>query len=287
MRLTTPQAARRHGAPFTVPWRGQGETSEQQMADVLAALVAAIGTEAFPARFLDAMRALAGVDLCSVFLRQRDGTLRLLLAEGACPGLADFPIHASLDYADGLWRSDHQLARLSRSATKRPVVVRRSAAEIADPAYRAACYERADIAERLSIFRRGPPALFANGYRTARRDPFSAAEIERLERHAGLLMAAVERHEHVMAGVGDMFSEAALAQLLMALHCNLSAREAEISAAMMLGETQDEIARRKQLSYGSVVTYRRRAYGKLGIASRRDLLRLHRRLMAGVAPSRD
>ncbi|TGX54379.1 LuxR family transcriptional regulator [Sphingomonas gei] len=254
--------------------------SERDTALMLAELVGVIGSPSFPTQFLAAMRALAGVDLCSVFRRDAAQPVQLLFAESALP-MADFPIRASLEYARNYWRSDHQMTRLSRAGGKGVVVVRKRASEIADPAYRAACYDRAGIAERLSIVSPGASTLIANGYRTADSDPFSPGDVERLELYAGLLMAALACHDRAGAGAMPMFDETALVQSLMRLHCGLSSREAEISAAMILGETQDEIAARTHLSHSSVVTYRRRAYGKLGVANRRDLVRLHHRLAGG------
>ncbi|HEX7849922.1 MAG TPA: LuxR C-terminal-related transcriptional regulator [Sphingomonas sp.] len=255
--------------------------SEQAIAGALAELVGAIGGTTFPSRFLAAMHALARVELCSVFRCDRGRPVELLFAEGTPPA-ADFPMRASLDYARNYWRSDHQITRLARSARAGPVVVRKRASDIADPAWRAACYDRAGVAERLSIVLPGASTLVANGYLTAAHAPFATDDILRLETYAALLMAAVERHQHAAT---SMFDETALVQSLMGLRCGLSIREAEISAAMILGETQDEIAVRTHLSHGTVVTYRRRAYGKLGVANRRDLLRLHRRLVSGEIPS--
>lgn len=258
--------------------------SERAIATAMADLVGAIGTDGFAARFLDALNALAEVDLCSVFVRGRRQPLRLLFAEGRHPLNAGFPMRASLDYIRTFWRFDRRIAALARSVGAAPVVVRTSAAEIADPAWRAACYERGGVAERASVVRAGNPAFIANGYRLGGSAGFTATDLERIEAHSALLMAAVERHAHACSAGGPMLDEAGLAQSLLALQCGLSNREAEISAAMMLGETQEEIASRKQLSHGSVVTYRRRAYGKLGIDNRRALLRLHRRLLSGLPP---
>lgn len=255
--------------------------SEHAIVGALAELVGAIGSATFSGRFFNVMRVLAGVELCSVFRRDRGQPVELLFAEGAPPS-PDFPMRASLDYARNYWRSDHQIARLAHSTHTGPVVVRKRASDITDPAWRAACYDRAGVAERLSIVSSGLSILVANGYRTAASAPFASDDIVRLETYAALLMATVERHQHAAA---TMFDETALVQALMGLRCGLSTREAEISAAMILGETQDEIATRTQLSHGSVVTYRRRAYGKLGVANRRDLLQLHRRLMSGETPS--
>lgn len=256
---------------------------ERTIAVSFADLVGAIGTDFFADRFLKAMTALAGVDLCSVFVRGRRQPLRLLFAEGQHPMIADFPIRASLDYIRDFWRSDREIVALMRSSRKLPIIVRKSAADISDPAWRAACYERAGVAERISIVSAGPPTFIANGYRLDSAHAIGVVEMEKLQHHAPMLMAALERHEHVRSASGNLLSEAELTQSLMALQCGLSTREAEISAAMMLGETQEEIAHRKRLSHGSVVTYRRRAYGKLGIDNRRGLLQLHRRLMASIS----
>jgi len=246
--------------------------SERITADALAGLVAAIGSAAFPARFLDALRVLGGVELCSVFRRAPRG-VELLFAEGQGSDPA-FALAASRDYAREHWRSDAQVMR-ARGAG--PLVVRRSASEIADPAYRAACYERAGVIERLSICW---PDLVASGYRTVAAGPFSADNVARIEAHAGLLHAALVQHLRADAATGFLFDEGALVEKLLTLDCRLSAREAEVAAGLMLGETQEGIAQARLLSPTTVVTYRRRAYGKLGVANRRDLIALHRRLIA-------
>ncbi|MDV3456497.1 LuxR C-terminal-related transcriptional regulator [Sphingomonas sp. HF-S4] len=247
--------------------------SERTTADALAELVAAIGSAAFPVRFLDALRVLGAVELCSVFRRTRRG-VELLFAEGSTPAQPDFPLAASRDYARAHWRSD---AQMLRARGTNPLIVRRSASDIADPAYRAACYERAGVIERLSILW---PDLIASGYRTVAVGAFAAHDVSRIETHAALLYAALAQHLRANAATGFLFDEDALVEKLLGLECRLSAREAEVAAGLMLGETQEGIAQARLLSPTTIVTYRRRAYGKLGVANRRDLVALHRRLIA-------
>jgi DNA-binding CsgD family transcriptional regulator len=254
------------------------EPREGPTAKALGDLVGAIGTAVFPDRFLDAMRALTGVELCSVFRHQDGDGMQLLFAAGEGQ-LPDFPIDASRDYARGYWRSDAQLRRLAHSSSAVPVIVRRHVSEIADPAYRAACYERANVVERVSILWPGNPGFVANGYRTAAGAPLTMRDVDRLESYAGLLIAALAQHLRADAATGHLFNQAGLVERLLAFGCGLSTREAEVAAALILGETQDEIARALQLSTATVVTYRRRAYGKLSVASRRELVALHRRLI--------
>lgn len=267
------------GPAGPVRWRGRDEARERETAEALGDLVAAIGGAEFPARFLDVMRVLAGVELCSVF-RRDGGEVGLVFAAGDPSRQPDFPLSASRDYARGYWRSDAQLTRLARARTGAPVIVRRHVSEIADPAYRAACYERAGVIERVSILWPGRPGFVANGYRTASAAPFTVQDVERLELHAGLLIAALRQHLRADAATGHLFNEAGLAERLLALGCGLSAREAEVAAALILGETQERIARARRLSPATIVTYRRRAYAKLGVANRRELAALHRGLMA-------
>lgn len=249
------------------------------LADVLAALIDAIGEKDFSARFLDAMRALAGVDLCSVFLHDSGGDVKLLLADG---GIADFSLRASLDYARSYWRSDIQLAQLVRVGGNKLRILRRPAVEIADPAYRAACYDRAGVTERLSIVWPGRPRLVVNGYRTGADICATVGDAERLERHAGLLVAALKQHLRAQAANPHRRDETCSVGHLIALGYGLSTREAEVSAALIRGETQQEIADSRQLSLATVITYRRRAYDKLGVGNQRELTNLFDRSLAPI-----
>lgn len=260
--------------------------SDDRAMRALADLVAAIGDTGFADRLLDVLRVLAGVELCSVFLRDGAERVELLLAQGEVADRPGFPHHASHAYARGYWRSDRQLARLAHAPAGVPVVVRRRAADIADPAYRAACYDSGQVAERISILSPGRPCFIVNGYRTAGSAPFTPHDAARLEAHAGLLIAAVRQHLRASVGTVPPLDETGVAGRLAALDCGLSMREAEIAAALILGETQARIAQAKQLSPATIVTYRRRAYSKLGIGNRRDLMALHRQLASDAATAR-
>lgn len=247
-------------------------------AKALGDLVAAIGGPAFPACLFDALHILAGVELCSVFMRDAGKPLELIFASGESPQVPGFTWRASHAYARDFWRSDRQLSLLARVPAGTPLVVRRRAADIADPAYRGACYDQAKVIERVSILSQGRPCLMVNGYRTAGKAPFGPQDIACLEFYAALLTAALRQHLRAGSSPLPLFDEAALTGRLCAPDCGLSAREAEVVAGLILGETQERIARAKRLSPATVITYRRRAYGKLGVSNRHDLMALHRKL---------
>jgi DNA-binding CsgD family transcriptional regulator len=243
--------------------------------DAVAGLIEAIGTAAFADRFLAAMQDAIDVDLCSAFAADSEGRLRLLLTAGEHPHIPGFAVQASLDYAQIHWRSDVEGRRLrGRKHRRQPLIVRQSASEIADPAYRHACYERGGIGERVTIHAPHGAVLFANGYRMAGKGPASPSEMDRLERLGPTLLAAAATHDRIRAGhSGSAPDEHEIVRLLM--QHTLSAREAEVCAGLIAGRTHSEIGEAMALSATTIITYRRRAYGKLGVGDRRSLVRLH------------
>ncbi|MFC6668732.1 response regulator transcription factor [Marinobacterium aestuariivivens] len=58
------------------------------------------------------------------------------------------------------------------------------------------------------------------------------------------------------------------------LSASLSEREAQICEMILQGHTAKTIGRRLSLSENSVVTYRKRAYRKLGISRKSELIEL-------------
>lgn len=237
----------------------------------LAELIAAVGTDMFPERFLAALAALSGSQLCSAFSFDETGVPRVLLAEGSHPAIPAFAQVASLNYAREYWKHD-LIGRRMRGGGRsdRIKVARVSAAGIADSRHRRDCYERAGIGERLSLCAPGEPAILANGYRMRTGGAYSLEDIERVERYAAILIAAIRRHAQLAAGEKATDT----VRMLISLERGLSGREVEVAAALVHGRTQIEIGEEMGLSLSTVVTYRRRAYQKLGVGNRRQLMRL-------------
>lgn len=242
----------------------------------IARLTAAIGAAQFPPRFLDALAALSGSDLCSAFAFARAGPPRVLFAEGWLPAVPAFAQLASADYARDYWRRDAVGRRMrSRGSAGAIEVFRVTAGGISDAEHRHACYERAGVGERLSICMAGTPAILASGYRTRAAGPFAIADIERVERFAPLLMSALARHIELAEADGGAPDTI---RLLMAAEHGLTGREAQVAAGLARGLGQAEIGAEAGLALSSVITYRRRAYRKLGVADRRQLRGLLERL---------
>ena len=61
---------------------------------------------------------------------------------------------------------------------------------------------------------------------------------------------------------------------LRLLEPNMPKRETEVCAAITLGMTSEAIALNLGISVNTVLTYRKRAYARLGISCQNELLRL-------------
>jgi len=244
--------------------------------EALAAAIAATGDPTFPDRLLAFLRGLAGTDLCSAFAVGHDGALRYLFAAGRHPDIPDFAETASLAYASGYWQRDRTTRRALAGLGGGVHLIRQAWNGITDPDYRRACYERGGIVERLTLYAGGEPAIVASAYRSRASGHSSPAEIEALEKAAGIVMALVARHVAASRDTGQPAVHDVSHRLLACQH-TLSAREASVAAALSLGRTQKEIAQATGVALSSVVTYRRRAYRKLGVSDRHEVADLLRR----------
>lgn len=238
-----------------------------------ARAICAMGQAQFPENFLSLVRTITRADMVSAFEVMPDGNLRYLFAAGMHPDIPGFAVSASLAYAKEFWRRD----RVTRQALATPRdqvrLVRQAASSMADSAHRHSCYERGGITERITLYGTGPLPVIASAYRT-RGNPLShPAELDLFEAQAQPLLALVRRHAALAVVQGQPDLESMRGQLL-ARCADLSEREATVAAAMALGRTQPEIAESAGLKVSSIVTYRRRAYRKLGVSDRRRLLTL-------------
>lgn len=257
--------------------------ADVQVIAAIAAAVSAVDESYFPDRLLNVLRTLCGTDLCSAFQVEDDGSLRYLFASGRHPDIPGFAEIASLDYAQRYWQRDRTTRQmLSAGRNSRPLpVVRQAWNGISDPEYRRACYERGQIVERLTLYQSDGSRIFASAYRTRESGPSSAGEIALLETYAPILMAAVARHARFLVGVEPSILHPPSGEVvrnLLGAGRALSVREAEISAGLLIGKTQKEISAESGVALSSVVTYRQRAYRKLGVANRRGLVAFYKTL---------
>lgn len=156
--------------------------------------------------------------------------------------------------------------------------------DIKDPQYRH-CFETTRVHERLSFFSRSRSQLHQLCiYRGPRRRSFSSDELIRFSALASLVLATAFKHERFCRRADAGFRYLDLQAIE---HCferaptALSKREREVCARAAAGQTIEATARDLNIGRTSVITYRQRAYQKLGISRQHELVALVNNLRVG------
>jgi LuxR family transcriptional regulator, activator of tox operons len=117
-------------------------------------------------------------------------------------------------------------------------------------------------------------------YRTHVERPFRPSHFQKLEAGAEALTTMAWKHAKVMSNYNNRGlhpGDESVAEQLAAANKQLSSREVEVCTGLLLGRSTKEIARAIGIMPSSIVTFRKRAFLKLNIATRQDLVRLYER----------
>jgi DNA-binding CsgD family transcriptional regulator len=152
-------------------------------------------------------------------------------------------------------------------------------------------YVETGLAEEVGFFVPVGPeeAVVWSLMRRERTGAFTAREIALLHAAEPLVSALVRRH---WADLGDRFERAAAGRRgdrrataaspgSVWRDLNLTAREAAVVELVLQGHSSESIARRLEISNGTVKVHRRNVYRKLGIASQTQLLAIYLDRVAG------
>ena len=254
-------------------------------------VIRALGTPGFPAAFARMVGGDFQADQVIVFRADEPGRIRTLLAENQSWGARH--AHSLADsYTSSYWAKDPNARFLipAPADAVREVVLRTGRTEdLKDGEYRHHLFTEPRLGAKASlIVRASGQVLYVNLYRRIDRGPFTPGELDGVERACDLLLALLERHFALADDTADV-DLAAVQRVIErasseAGRAALSSREAAVCARIVAGYTTEGIGIDLGVSQHSVISYRRRAFEKLGIATHKDLfalvLRRHRQLSA-------
>lgn len=238
----------------------------------MASCIEAIGNERFYPRFFKLMDQIAKIEQYMVFeLTENQSKITCRLAHNIHN--PDLGLQLASLYLDGSYKNDPLLARLAEEAQQNPA---KPACELLlrktlSPVYRRRFFNVPDLSGKFAIAvndEEHNQLFYINFYR-AHEDGFSEDELLRLEQSSALISALLLRHfreENQGRGVHGHL-----------LAAGLSEREAQICELIVSGHTAKTVARKIGVGISSVITYRKRAYQKLGVSRKSDLLELLKR----------
>jgi len=149
--------------------------------------------------------------------------------------------------------------------------------DIEDTQYRH-CFELTQVRERISLFSRiGDDFYQLSAFRGPRMSRFTPVEMNYFAALAELLLLTAQKHEILIEQRRNAPSQLdikGIERLLKIRAPSLSARECEVCARAVVGKTIEGTSLDLDIRRTSVITYRQRAYQKLGISRTNELVAL-------------
>ena len=252
----------------------------------LGQLARSLGRKSFEEELVGLLNRVLPVDHCVVFTHSEDG-LGHLFTHGKMPAvrareLAD-------DYVRQYHAHDPMFHELTdgRDAPERAQPLDLDLERDYDPAYRNHFFDRNDLIDKKStIGRVEEGAVLCNFYRMGGSGPYSSDDRRRLDRILPLVTAFIAAHYRLVRSYlpGNAAPPVLRNRTRSLVHTivgkrvapfdRLTSREREVCERIVLGYTSIGIGLDLDIALSSVLTYRKRAYAKLGIGTQNELFAL-------------
>lgn len=241
-------------------------------------LIAALGTREFERFLLPFLNQLCGAEHCAIFQLRR-GELKEIYA--ASRDGTDTAHRQVVRYIAGQhWRRDPMISEARHHFNEnRPIVIRVDPMRFPDSGLRA-LYAATNTRERTIICHGSRDERIAHNIlsvlRSGGHGGIAPAQSYRLETIADILISLVAKHGELMvrrsAIVTALDSISDIERSMGAAPEMLPRREIEVCARLLFGLSSARIAGELRIGEESVATYRKRAFRRLEISTRRELL---------------
>ncbi|WP_407178497.1 helix-turn-helix transcriptional regulator [Bradyrhizobium sp. STM 3562] len=260
--------------------RPHGALPEATAADITPAVLA-IGRPHFSQALIATLRRLADVGHCMVFSFTPQGSARCLLDIGNIPVGG----YLGVAYSEHFHAADpNRDAILAGEDAVAPIVLPTFAPRMYSDAYRKIFFDDSGIVDKFAAAIWVDRACFyVNFYRTRSQGRFGSGELRCLKQIAPTVSAAVARHFQedgvsnpdpgdrieAMIATGEPFAA-------------LTGREKQVCRHILSGLSSEAISAELGISLHSTLTYRKRAYEKLGISCQNELFGMMLRLLTAT-----
>lgn len=238
-----------------------------------------LGTEGFSAAMVKALNAFADIEHCSAFLL--DTNAIKLIAASSIPGPVAAQVMGRLYITSDYWRNDPTIA-WARDASDKGLGIglHISPDELPDARMREILYPA--ISDKVFLCGARDGQWYGlSVLRSQTRGSFEPRTLQRISSVADPLLSLIAKHARLSnpdeaAAPAPLFRsipeiEVRLQELMPAL----SRRETQVCARILRGISTPGIALDLELREHSVATYRKRAYRRLSIGTRFELMQLY------------
>jgi DNA-binding CsgD family transcriptional regulator len=244
--------------------------------------VLAIGRRDFPGVLIETLRRQAGVGHCMVFSLTREGAASCLLDAGNIPIGGDL----GAAYAGQFHESDpNRDAMFEGRESRAPILLPAFAPRMYGARYRKIFFQDSGIVDKFAtaIWVEGT-CFYVNFYRVVAQGRFTSEQLHCLQGIAPTIGASVARHFEQRAASAPNQNLATLFATRAPL-ADLTGREQDVCRGILAGLSSEAISHELGISVHSTLTYRKRAYERLGISSQNELFSIVLRLLAAARPN--
>lgn len=239
-------------------------------------LIMSIGQKSFGAHLLRLLNATCGAEHASVFNLTMDDLVEITAVSLDGSDTAHRQVEIYLK--EGLWRKDPSLDEARKQLrSDDAAVVRTDIEHLSNQTLRELVYGEPHVQDRLLICaRNGYNILGLSVLRTSKKGPFTSEDVDSVRSISNSIFAVVAKHINLTWDGPDV--SVALTSLTEIEACieecatELPRREAQVSARIIYGMTTTGIGLELEISDETVMTYRKRSYQRLDIATQRELL---------------
>lgn len=245
---------------------------------IIGELIQHLGEKEFDEYFFRFFDEVLGISYCTVFEYFGDQQARIILTVGSTAHTNNRTRKLAYDYVNGFFHDDpHRKKLFEMEKSGHPEWINSDPTKIEDEEYRKKFYDKPEFTHELILpYKDGHHSLIATLYRNDALGPFTKDDESRASLYIELSLKLLNKHILLHSSGSD---ENALENVkpyfrvydLLIQHGNLSPREAEICAMILLGYTTIGISLNLNISVNTVATHRKRAYRKLGIATQNEL----------------
>jgi len=238
-----------------------------------APLIASIGDRAFDARLVEFLNKTCGAEHTFVFFQSADAMVGV--ATASIDGCSKNYRLMSFYVKQGLWKRDPSYAEAQAKLCGRDrVTVRTDISHLDDDTLRNRIYARRNIRDRVLICARNGAGVLGLTLCSSDSSLSAPNNIEILEHISPTLVALLAKHMDASRKADVSVALTTLDEIETCISCQLPTmprREAEVCSRVIYGVSSLGIALELGISQETVMTYRKRAYGRLGIATQREL----------------